>query len=138
MTDSTDNNLGSSDPQIADAWIDFDAHRRAEERKYYGRSPKKIGNIIAQLVNRRGYAQIHAAGERDEAWQATAGEELAKMTQFSVLRRGVFEVLVANSLLMQELTFRKEQLLAGLHEALPESGIKQLKFKIGRIDSHSH
>ncbi len=122
-------------PSIRDAWTDFDAHRRAEERKYYGRSPKKIGNVIAQLVNRRGYAQIHAAGERDEAWQTAAGEELTRMTQVSALRRGVFEVLVANSLLMQELTFRKEQLLASLQKALPEAGVKQLKFKIGRIDT---
>ena len=134
MTESVDDNSGSSDPRIAEAWIDFQNRRTAEQRKYHGRSPKKIGNVIAQLVNRRGYAQIHAAGERDEAWQTAAGAELAKMTQVSALRRGVFEVLVANSLLMQELTFRKEDLLASLQKSLPEAEVKQLKFKVGRID----
>ncbi len=134
MTESANDNPSSSDPRIAEAWIDFQNHRTAEQRKYHGRSPKKIGNVIAQLVSRRGYAQIHAAGERDAAWQAAAGAELAKMTQVSALRRGVFEVLVANSLLMQELTFRKEDLLARLQKALPETGVTQLKFKIGRIN----
>jgi predicted nucleic acid-binding Zn ribbon protein len=129
MADSADDN-----PSIREAWTDFGQHRANEERKFHGRSPKRIGNVIAQLVSRRGYAQIRAAGERDEAWQAAAGQELANMTQVAALRRGVLEVLVANSLLMQELTFRKEELLKNLQQALPNDGVKQLKFKIGQID----
>lgn len=121
-------------PEIREAWVDFAEHRSAEQRKFHGRRPKPIGNVIAQLVSRRGYAQVRAAGERDEAWHTAIGEELAKVTQVSALRRGVFEVLVANSLVMQELTFRKEELLASLQAALPSEGIKQLKFKVGRID----
>lgn len=121
-------------PELRDAWIDFKEHRATEERKFHGRSPKKIGNVIAQLVNRRGYAQIRAAGERDEAWEAAIGDDLASMTQVAALRRGTFEVVVANSLLMQELTFRKEALLRSLQTILPDAGIKQLKFKVGRID----
>jgi predicted nucleic acid-binding Zn ribbon protein len=131
---STDGNSGGNNPRIAEAWTDFAQHREAEKRYYHGRAPKPIGNVLAQLVSRRGYAQIRAAGERDEAWQRVAGEELARMTQVSTLRRGVLEVLVANSLLMQELTFRKESLLAGLQAALPDAGVKQLKFKVGRIE----
>jgi predicted nucleic acid-binding Zn ribbon protein len=123
-----------SDPRIAEAWTDFAQHREAEKRYYHGRAPKPIGNVLAQLVSRRGYAQIRAAGERDEAWQRIAGEDLAQVTQVSTLRRGVLEVLVANSLLIQELTFRKEALLADLQAALPEAGVKQLKFKVGRIE----
>ncbi|MDZ4657712.1 MAG: DUF721 domain-containing protein [Bythopirellula sp.] len=134
MTESANDNLGNSDPRIAEAWIDFQDRRAAEVRKYHGRSPKRIGNVIAQLVNRRGYAQIHAAGERDEAWQAIAGEPFAAASQFAALRRGVFEVLVANSLMMQELTFRKEELLKALQQVLPDAGVKQLKFKIGKIE----
>jgi predicted nucleic acid-binding Zn ribbon protein len=131
---NTDGNSGGNDPRIAEAWTDFAQHRDAAQRHYHGRSPKKIASVLAQLVSRRGYAQIRAAGERDEVWQRIAGEELARMTQVSALRRGVFEVLVANSLLMQELTFRKEQLLADLQAAIPDAGVKQLKFKIGRIE----
>jgi predicted nucleic acid-binding Zn ribbon protein len=123
------------DPTIRDAWTDFDDHRSKELRRFHGRSPKRISNVLAQLVNRRGYAQIRAAGEREEAWEAVAGEQLAAVTQLSVLRRGVFEVIVANSLLIQELTFRKEELLRALQQILPDAGIKQLKFKVGNINS---
>lgn len=130
----TDGNSGDNDLRITEAWTDFAQHREAEKRYYHGRAPKPIGNVLAQLVSRRGYAQIRAAGERDEAWQRVAGDEFARMTQVSALRRGVLEVLVANSLLMQELTFRKEQLLSDLQAALPDAGVKQLKFKVGRIE----
>ena len=134
MTESVNNTSGSGDPRIAEAWIDFQDHRAAEERKYHGRSPKRIGNVIAQLVNRRGYAQIHVAGEREDAWHAIVGEQFAKRSRFAALRRGTFEVLVANSLMMQELAFRKEELLKALQQILPDAGVKQLKFKIGKIE----
>lgn len=130
----TDGNSSDNDPRITEAWTDFAQHREAEKRYFHGRAPKPIGNVLAQLVSRRGYAQIRAAGERDEAWQRVVGEEFARMTQVSALRRGVLEVLVANSLLMQELTFRKEQLLSDLQAAIPDAGVKQLKFKVGRIE----
>jgi predicted nucleic acid-binding Zn ribbon protein len=124
-------------PEVREAWVDFEDHRSKELRGFHGRSPKRIGNVLAQLVNRRGYAQIRAAGEREEAWAAVAGEQLAAVTQLSALRRGVFEVLVANSLLMQELTFRKEELLRALQQILPDAGIKQLKFKVGQINTQN-
>lgn len=114
-------------------WSDLEARRASEGRQYHGHSPKPIGNIIAQLVTRRGYAAIHAAGERQAAWQAAAGEQLAAVSEVGQLRRGTLEVIVANSLLMQELTFRKEELLALLQQALPEAGVRQLRFKVGRV-----
>jgi predicted nucleic acid-binding Zn ribbon protein len=123
------------EPGIREAWTDFENHRSQAKRYYHGRSPKKLGNVLAQLVNRRGYAQIRAAGEREEAWEAVAGEQLAKVSQMSSLRRGVFEVVIGNSLMMQELTFRKKELLRALQQILPDAGIKQLKFKVGKINS---
>ena len=108
--------------------------RRASHRKwFYAKSPKPIGNVIAQLVQRRGYAQVRTAGERDKAWQTAVGKDLAAMTQVGALRRGVMEVIVSNSLLMQELTFRKEELLSELKQALPEAGIQQLRFRVGQV-----
>lgn len=114
-------------------FADLERRRASHRRWSYARRPKRIDNVIAQLVQRRGYAQVRAAGERDAAWQTAAGEQLAASTQVGGIRRGVFEVLVANSLLMQELTFRKEQLLAHLQDALPEAGIRQLRFRVANI-----
>jgi len=113
---------------------DLERRRASHQRWFNARRPKQIGNVIAQLVQRKGYAQVRAAGERDEAWQEAAGSQLAESTRVAGIRRGVFEVLVANSLMMQELTFRKEELLTSLQDRLPEAGIKQLRFRLGSTE----
>ncbi len=112
---------------------DLNRRRTAHRRWFYAKKPKQIGNVIAQVVQRRGYAQVRATGEREEAWQKVVGEQLAKLTQVGGVRRGVLNVSVANSLLMQELTFRKEELLIRLREILPEAGLKQLRFRVAPI-----
>ncbi|MEQ8208810.1 MAG: DUF721 domain-containing protein [Lacipirellulaceae bacterium] len=100
---------------------------------YHRREPKQIADVVAQLVQRKGYAGVQAAREWDEAWQQAVGEKLAKVTSPGAMKRGVLEVIVANSLLMQELGFDKERLLQAMQTALPESGIKQLRFKVGKV-----
>lgn len=119
------------------AWTDFAAHRKAEQRKFHGRRPKRIGNVLAQLVSRKGYAHVRASREQEQAWRSVIGPQLEPFTQFSVLKRGTFEVLVANSLMMQELTFQKEELLLRLQQALPDLKVKQLRFKIGQVTGKS-
>ena len=113
---------------------DLERRRASHQRWFNSKRPKQIGDVIAQLVQRKGYAQVRAAGERDEAWQEAVGEQLAPSTRVAGIRRGVLEVFVANSLMMQELTFRKEELLTDLQNKLPNEGIKQLRFRLGSID----
>ena len=126
--------MNTSDIDIANEQLqDLQRRRASHQRWFNAKRPKPIGNVIAQLVQRRGYAQVRAAGERENAWQGAVGDELAAVTSVYKLRRGVLEVLVANSLLMQELTFRKEELLVSLQAELPEAGIKQLRFRVGQI-----
>lgn len=116
---------------------DLDRRRAVQRRRFYARRPKRIGNIVAQLVQRKGYAQIRAAGEREEAWQTAlkeqGGDQWTGTTRVVSLRRGVFEVQVVNSLMIQELTFRKETLLERLQDALPEDGVKRIKFTVGQF-----
>jgi len=113
---------------------DLERRRASHQRWFNARRPKQIGNVIAQLVQRKGYAQVRAAGERDDAWRKSVGEPLIESTRVAGIRRGVFEVLVANSLMMQELTFRKEELLSDLQDLLPEEGIKQIRFRLGSTE----
>jgi predicted nucleic acid-binding Zn ribbon protein len=126
-----------SEQLAAERLAELDQRRATQQRRFYARRPKRIANVVAQLVQRKGYAQIRAAGEREEAWreavQQQGGEQWAAATRVAGLRRGVFAVQVANSLLMQELTFQKEPLLKRLQDALPEDGIKQIKFSVGQI-----
>jgi len=126
-------NFGPGDAEFEELQ-DLERRRASHQRWFNARRPKQIGNVIAQLVQRKGYAQVRAAGERDEAWQEAVGEPWVPSTRVAGIRRGVFEVLVANSLMMQELTFRKEELLSSLQDKLPEEGIKQLRFRLGNTD----
>jgi predicted nucleic acid-binding Zn ribbon protein len=98
------------------------------------RGPQTIGNVLSELMSRRGYARIQSAETYDAAWRQAAGPLAAKYTRPGQLRRGTLEVIVANSTLMQELGFQKQALLQSLTELLPDQGIKNLRFRVGNIE----
>jgi predicted nucleic acid-binding Zn ribbon protein len=97
------------------------------------RGPQKIGNVLSELMSRRGYARIQSAEAYEAAWREAAGPLAAKYTRPGQLRRGTLEVVVANSTLMQELGFQKQGLLETLGRLLPDEGIKSLRFRVGNI-----
>jgi hypothetical protein len=112
---------------------DFAARRDKEQRRYYGRRPKKIADVMAQLISRRGYGRFQADAELAAAWQAAAGESLARCSRAGQIRRGRLEVTVTNSTTVQELTFQKQHILAELMRTLPNSKIRDIRFRIGHI-----
>lgn len=95
--------------------------------------PKKLVDILAELHARRGYARVRASDSLEEAWRETAGEAIVKQARLVGIRRGVAEVIAANSMVAQELQFQKERLIAGLTERLPEETITDLRCKIGPV-----
>ena len=113
---------------------EFDRRGQHERRRFHGREPKPVAQVMAELIQRRGYAQVRVAAQWDQAWRDAAGPQFAAVTQVGVLRRGVLEITVANSLVVQELTFEKERLLAAMQQSAPQAAIKQLRFKVGQIN----
>jgi len=99
------------------------------------RGPQAIGNVLSELMARRGYARVQSAAAYDEAWREAAGPLAAKYSRPGQLRRGVLEVVVANSTLMQELSFQKSEILKSLTGLLPDQGIENLRFRVGNIES---
>jgi predicted nucleic acid-binding Zn ribbon protein len=97
------------------------------------RGPERIGDILAQLMARRGFAQVQTAAAWDTAWRQAAGEMIAKFTRVGQLKGGKLEIIVANSTLVQELSFQKPNLLATMTRLLPDHPIKDLRFRIGSI-----
>jgi predicted nucleic acid-binding Zn ribbon protein len=95
--------------------------------------PQRIANILADLMARRGYGRVQSMEAYDAAWREAAGPLIAEHSQVGMLRRGTLEVLVANSALVQELTFQKAQLVKKLAQLLPDQGIRGLKFKVGQV-----
>jgi predicted nucleic acid-binding Zn ribbon protein len=97
------------------------------------RGPEPIGNILADLMARHGFARLESTAALEAAWRQAAGEMLARYTRVGAIRRGKLEVLVANSTLLQEMTFQKATLLARLAALLPDHPIKDLRFRVGVI-----
>lgn len=98
------------------------------------RGPQTIGNVLSELMARRGFARVQSTAACEDAWRQAAGEMVAKYTSVGALRRGTLEIVVANSTLVQELGFQKTALLKRLADLLPDEGIKNLRFKVGSID----
>ncbi|MCA9197310.1 MAG: DUF721 domain-containing protein [Pirellulaceae bacterium] len=102
----------------------------AERRK---RDPQKLGDIVSQLMARRGYSQVSSIDELRSAWIRVAGP-LANDSLPGNIKRGVLEIVVRSSVMVQELTFRKKQLLSQLIQQVPGEKIKDIRFKVGTID----
>jgi len=119
--------------QRTDTTAEFEARRAREQRRHYARRPKKISDIVAQLITARGYGRIQADANFSAAWQSAVGPALAKYTHPGRLRRGVLEVTVGNSMTIQELTFQKQQLLTKLQTELPDAKIRDLRFRMGSV-----
>jgi predicted nucleic acid-binding Zn ribbon protein len=112
---------------------EFVGRRDRERRRHYARKPKSIGDVLAQLITARGYGRIQANADFTSAWQAAVGETIAKYTRPGQLRRGVLEVTVSNSMMVQELTFQKREVIAKLQAEFPDARIHDLRFRIGSI-----
>lgn len=103
-------------------------------RQRYRAGPKRVGDVVNELMARRGYAQVQSSAACADAWRTAAGTSLASHTIAGNIRRGVLEVYARNSAVVQELTFRKKQLIAQLVKLTPDSKIRDLRFRVGPVD----
>jgi predicted nucleic acid-binding Zn ribbon protein len=78
---------------------------------------------------RRGYARLLSHADFGDAWMKVSGT-LSQHSRPGRMRRGKLEIIVTNSAAMQELSFGKRRLLAGMQEALPEQTITDLRFSV--------
>jgi predicted nucleic acid-binding Zn ribbon protein len=95
--------------------------------------PQPIGDVLAQLMARRGYARVQSGNDCGEAWRQAAGEAIAARSRAMHVRGGVLEVLVSHSTLVQELGYQKPALLARLAELLPDARIHDWKLRVGPL-----
>lgn len=94
--------------------------------------PPALGEILTELMVRRGFARVQTASQAEVAWRDVAGA-LADQSRVGVSRRGVLEVVVASSILAQEIGFQKSALVAALQARLPDEGIRDLRVRVGRL-----
>lgn len=97
------------------------------------KGPEPIGDILAQLLARRGFARVQSTAALEAAWREVAGE-LARFTRVGPVRRGKLEVTVANSTVVQELSFRKADLVRMLARLLPDERIGDIRLRVGSLE----
>ncbi|MEE2706763.1 MAG: DUF721 domain-containing protein [Planctomycetota bacterium] len=98
-----------------------------------GSRPEPIGNVIAEIVSRKGIGRKKSLDQRQKAWREAVGETLAAVTRCGEIRRRRLEVIAANSIVMQELSFMKQQILSELRARDPDLRIDDLRFRVGSI-----
>ena len=96
------------------------------------RGPEPLKEILARLMAARGWGRRQGRLHLERAWEDAVGPDHARQTRVLGLRRGILEVEVAGSVLMQELAhFHKRVLLQKLKAALPREKLTDLRFRAG-------
>jgi hypothetical protein len=79
---------------------------------------------------RTGYDRQQAAGGIAAAWLEVAPESFRGASQPGLVRRGVLDLFVSHSALVQEMGFHKRELLARLAALLPQEGITDIRCRV--------
>jgi hypothetical protein len=85
---------------------------------------------MARLMARTGYDRQQGTDALASAWQEAAPVSLRGASQPGLVRRGVLEVFVSHSALVQELGFHKQQVLDSLARLLPDSRITDIRCRL--------
>jgi hypothetical protein len=99
------------------------------------RGPRALSEILGELFTVRGYGRFQARQELEEAWNAAVGQPQCRQTLLGEVRRGVLNVTVSHSALLEELAaFRKPALLAALRSGAPGTVIHDIRFRVGPVE----
>jgi hypothetical protein len=101
-------------------------HNRSREP----RGPQSIGRIVSQLMARTGYDREQGSEALATAWRLAVPEQLAGYSRPGLVRRGVLEVFVTHSAIVQEFAFLKPTVLASLRTSLPAAGITDIRCRL--------
>jgi predicted nucleic acid-binding Zn ribbon protein len=100
------------------------------------RGPRPLSDILGELFTVRGYSRLRTRQELEDAWNKAVGEPYCHQTRVDEVRRGVLNVTVAHSTLLEELSaFRKSSLLKALRSDAPATTIHDIRFRVGPIVS---
>ena len=95
---------------------------------------KPISSIIRQRLASSGYAESQFSAQLQAQWEQAVGPALAKLSRLGSVTRGALTVEVANSASMQEIHFRKKQILTAFQEDAAAKQITDLKIRVGKFD----
>lgn len=117
MTDSSETEFDQA------AWL-------IDQRRIQIRQPGTLGRWLPRLIASTGIASQQADQGLAQAWEQVAGTEFGPHSRPGRVRHGQLEVHVRDSMTVQEITFQQTRLLAALQQALPDSRIRGLRFRV--------
>lgn len=91
---------------------------------------RQIGSLVNQLISRRGYAQVLASQVLHETIAEVLDSQMKSAFQVGNLRGGVLQIFASDSVTLQELNFRKREILRHLQNSQPDSKVSDLRFRI--------
>jgi predicted nucleic acid-binding Zn ribbon protein len=98
------------------------------------KKPASLGDLLNEVMRRRGVGRTMVAERFHNAWRDAAGDEWAKVSRPGPVRRGVMEVTVTSSTAAQELMFLERRIVKRLAELLPDERIERFRCKVGPIE----
>jgi predicted nucleic acid-binding Zn ribbon protein len=99
--------------------------------------PTPLSTVISELIQKKGLARVQGNAQLVGIWKSVAGEKVSSRTKVLGLKRGVLEVGVDNSALMNELaSFQKAGFLRKFQKEHSEHKISDIRFKL-RSDLNS-
>ena len=89
----------------------------------------KVGKLVGQLISRRGYASVMSDQQLAVSIRIAVGASLEESFRVGKLRSGVLQVLVVDSVSLQEFNFQRRAILKQLQTDLPDQ-VTDLRFRI--------
>jgi hypothetical protein len=100
-------------------------------RRAFAQRPKHAADIMAAVLQRRGYGRIIENEQLARQWGNIVEARLRPYTRPVRVFRRRLEVLVANSTAMQELTFVKAALIERFNNESCGKPITDIRFRLG-------
>ena len=117
--------MSEPSPEQQEAW------NLAQIRQRRSRTvAKPMSGFVRRWLSDHGYAETQAAAELEAHWRQAVGPELAPLTRIGSVSRGKLLVEVANGTVMQELHFRKKQILTALQSTAGGQRISDLRLRL--------
>ncbi len=93
--------------------------------------PQHVRKVLSELIALKGLARVQSTEQLQQAWRSVAGAELGRKSRVLKLTRGVLNVGVSNSALLNELAgFHKQALLEQLHQQFAHLKIQDIRFRL--------
>lgn len=93
--------------------------------------PQHVGKVLSELIAIKGLARVHGTEQLQQAWRAVAGDDIGCKSRVIELTRGVLNIGVSNSAVLNELAgFHKQALLEQLQQQFSHLKIREIKFRL--------